>query len=192
MVCAGESMKLVVPSLECLPSYVDALRRGLFPDNARGRQAAQEHLEWIAADAEGFLSSLDDPEARGPPFKRMDGELVRRLPSIGRWMWDGEFCGRIGLRWENGTASLPPHVLGHIDYAVVPWKRRQGIGTAALALMLDEARARQLPYVEITTDPDNIASRRTIEANGGVFIELFQKGPAYGGGNGMKFRISLR
>jgi predicted acetyltransferase len=43
-------------------------------------------------------------------------------------MWDGEFCGSIGLRWLPGTEELPPHCLGHIGYAVVPWKRRLGLG----------------------------------------------------------------
>ena len=33
--------------------------------------------------------------------------------------------------------------------------------------MLGEARAVGLPFVEITTDPDNIASQRVITANGG-------------------------
>lgn len=37
----------------------------------------------------------------------------------------------------------------------------------ALWHLLPETRALGLPYVEITTDADNIASRRVIEANGG-------------------------
>jgi predicted acetyltransferase len=38
-------------------------------------------------------------------------------------MWDGDFAGAINLRWQPGTAELPPHCLGHIGYGVVPWKR---------------------------------------------------------------------
>jgi predicted acetyltransferase len=46
-----------------------------------------------------------------------------------------------------------------------------------------------LPYVEITTDPDNVASQRVIEANGGVLIEHFIKPPQFGGKPGLRFRI---
>ena len=58
-------------------------------------------------------------------------------------MWDGEFCGSIGFRWQPGTSTLPPYVLGHIGYAVVPWKRGRGYATQALALLLPEARKRR-------------------------------------------------
>lgn len=59
-------MKLVVPALEYLPSYVAALERGWSPDNVRGREAFEERLEHISRDEAGLLASLDDPEARAP------------------------------------------------------------------------------------------------------------------------------
>ena len=40
---------------------------------------------------------------------------------------------------------------------------------------IPETKAVGLPYVEITTDPDNIASQRVIEANGGISVEHFIK-----------------
>ena len=187
---AGE-VSLVRPGVEHLPSYTDALRRGWSPDNVRGQAAADEQLAWIARDAAGFLALLDDPEARGPRVRLPDGTTVRRLPGITRWIWTDAFCGSIGFRWTPGTAALPAHVLGHVGFAVVPWKRRQGLATRALALMLDEPRRRGLPFVEITTTADNVASRRVIEANGGVFVERFEKAAAYGGGEALRFRIFL-
>ena len=187
----GGEVKLVRPGAEHLRSYSAALRRGWSPDNVRGKAASDEQLEWIARDSAGFLAALDDPEGRGAPVKLPDGSTVRRLPGITRWIWTDTFCGSIGFRWKRGSAELPPHVLGHIGFAVVPWKRRQGLATRALALMLDEPRRRGLPYVEITTTADNIASRRVIEANGGVFVERFERPPAYGGGDALRFRISL-
>lgn len=181
----------MVPSPEYIASYVDALGRGWSPDNVRGKEAAEEQLAAIERDEAGFLAALDDPEARGAPIKLPDGTLVPRLPSIIRWMWDGVFCRSIGFRWQAGTAALPPSCLGHIGYAVVPWKRRQGYAKTALAEMLKEARARELPFVEITTKPDNAASCRTIRANGGILIERFVKDAALGGEEELRFRIYL-
>jgi hypothetical protein len=60
--------------------------------------------------------------------------------------------------------QLPDNVLGHIGFAVVCWKRRRSHATQALALMLPVAREVGLTRVEITTDTDNTASQRVIEA----------------------------
>jgi predicted acetyltransferase len=88
-------------------------------------------------------------------------------------MWDGTFCGSISLRWQDGTDALPPHVLGHIGYAVVPWKQGRGYASEALRLVLVEATRIGIRRLEITTDPDNIASQRVIEKNGGRYVESF-------------------
>src|SRR5438477_1166054 len=159
-------MQLVRPGPEHLASYVAALERGWSADNERGVEAARKELSRIHADAAAFLASMEDREAKGPPVTLPDGSVAKRLPGFRRWMWDGEFCGSIGLRWQPGTTELPPHCLGHIGYAVVPWKRNLGCATRALALILDDARPLGLPFVEVTTDPDNFASQRVITKNG--------------------------
>lgn len=82
-------------------------------------------------------------------------------------------------------------MLGHIGYAVVPWERGRGHAKRALALMLPEARALGLPYVELTTSPDNLASQRVILACGGVLLKRFRKPAAYGGAEALRFRIAL-
>jgi predicted acetyltransferase len=184
-------MELVWPSPDRLPGYVDALLRGYSPDNLRGRAAAQEELARIAADPGGFVASLVDREAKGAAIVLPDGSTADRLPGYVRWMWDGGFCGSIGLRWQRGTEALPPHCPGHIGYAVVPWKRRRGYATAALRAILPEARAEGLAWVEITTDPDNVASRRVIEANGGVLVERTTRPPQLGGTPALRYRIDL-
>jgi predicted acetyltransferase len=168
-----------------------ALRSGWSADNVRGTQAAEEELAKIATDADAFLASLYDPEAKAGPIKLPDGSLVARIPGIRLWMWDGEFCGSIGLRWVPGTEQLPPHCLGHVGYAVVPWKRRLGYATQAVRELLPRARAVGLKYVEITTDVDNKASQDVVLAAGGVFVERFTKSVHYGGVEGFRFRIDL-
>jgi predicted acetyltransferase len=106
-------------------------------------------------------------------------------------MWDGEFCGRIQLRWQPGTESLPPYCLGHIGYSVVPWKQGRGYATRALRALLDEAAAEGLRYVEITTDPDNVPSQRVIERNGGVLFEEFIAPEALGSGRKLRYRVQV-
>ena len=184
-------MQLVRPSLDCLPSYVAALKRGWSPDNIRGVAASIGELKQIEKDPRSFVDSLTDREAKGPPITLPDGTTATRLPGFRLWLWDTEFCGSIGLRWQPGTSELPAHVLGHIGYAVVPWKAGRGYAKRALKLMLEHARAEGLRYAEITTDPDNVASRRVIEVNGGVLVERFQRPAQYGGTDALRFRIAL-
>jgi predicted acetyltransferase len=183
-------MTLVWPSREFLTGYVAALERGWSPDNLRGEEAAREELERIADDPDAFVASLVDIDAAGRPIALPDGTTVPRLPDYHHWIWDGEFCGTIGFRWQPGTEALPPHC-GHIGYAVVPWKRRLGYATRALRELLPETRAHGLRYVEITTAPDNTASRKVIEANGGVLVEEFVTPPALGGRRQLRYRILL-
>ena len=185
------STELVWPSLERLPAYAAALRRGWSPDNVRGAEVAQEQLERIASAPAAFVASLVDRAASGAPVRLPDGTTGRRLPGYQRWIWDGEFCGVIGFRWQPGTPALPPHVLGHIGYAVVPWKRGRGLATQALRLQLADAAHEGLPFVVVTTDADNAASQRVIERCGGVLVERFAKPAAYGGVPGLRYRISL-
>ncbi|MFZ5875688.1 MAG: GNAT family N-acetyltransferase [Nitrospirota bacterium] len=184
-------MTLVWPSAEYLSGFVAALKQGWSPDNVLGRAAAEEALKKIAENSARYLASLVDKEAKGEPIKLPDGSTVPRLPGYQRWIWDGEFCGVIGLRWQRGTEELPPYCLGHVGYSVVPWKRRRGYATEALRQLLPEAKAEGLRYVEITTDPENPASRRVIEANHGVFVEQFPIPPQLGGGVGLRYRIML-
>jgi predicted acetyltransferase len=106
-------------------------------------------------------------------------------------MWDGEFCGSISLRWQPGTTDLPPYCLGHIGFSVVPWKRRMGYATQALGMVLPDAREMGLPYVELTTDIDNVASQRAIQSNGGRLVERFRKPDYFGGAESLRYRIDL-
>ena len=184
-------MELVRPGPEHLPSYTAALERGWSSDNVRGEAATREELARIAADPAGFLATMEDLDGTLPPITLLDGSKARRLPGFRRWMWDGELVGSIGFRWAPGTPELPPTCMGHIGYAVVPWKRGRGHATEALRLLLGEIRFTGLPSVELTAEPDNVASQRVIEANGGVLHERFTMPDAYGARPALRYRIAL-
>jgi predicted acetyltransferase len=183
-------MELVWPSLATLAGYRSALEHGWSPDNERGLAAAQEELERIEASPSRFLESLANLEGIGE-LELPDGTRVPRLPGYRRWMWDGEFCGSLSLRWQAGTAALPSYCLGHIGYSVVPWKQRRGYATRALGRLLPEAREQGLPHVEITTDAGNLGSQKVIIANGGVLLGEEDKPAAFHGGRLRRFRIDL-
>jgi predicted acetyltransferase len=160
----SSELRLVRPSLARLPGYVEALRQGWSSNTTR--DVRNEELAAIADDAAAFLRQLRGEEAG--TVRLVDGRKVPRLPGVVRWMWDGEFCGAINLRYQPGTEDLPPHVSGHVGYAVVPWKRSRGYATRGLALLLPLAREAGLARVLLTCDADNLASCRVIAANGGT------------------------
>lgn len=155
-------VELVLPGPAYLPFYVEALRTGWSPSTMRN--VSGEHLQAIDADA--FLAELRGDR---PGMARLpDGTEVPRLPGTEFWVWDGSFCGVMKLRQQPGTEALPPHVHGHVGYAIVPWKQGYGIATAALRALRPIAAARGLARVLIICDEGNHASRRVIEKNGGV------------------------
>lgn len=157
---------LVVPAREHLASYAAALETGWSPNTLR--DVSGEQLAAIRADADAFLESLVPKP--GETIMLPGGESVERLPGCVRWMWDGAFAGSINFRHVPGTEALPPHVLGHIGYSVVPWKRRRGYASRALGMMLAVAREAGMAGVEVDCDSENAVSRRVIEANGGTLV----------------------
>ncbi|MEE9387945.1 MAG: GNAT family N-acetyltransferase [Paracoccaceae bacterium] len=164
---------LVRPGPEHLPGYAAALETGWSPNTTRP-EVAREELENLAKDSDAVLRRFDDPDAKGPPITLTDGSSVKRLPSITRFIWDGQFCGNISLRWQGGTADLPSFCLGHIGYSVVPWKQRRGYATRGLREILVQAGELGLPYVVLAADTTNIASQNVILKCGGEIVHGFQ------------------
>jgi len=91
------------------------------------------------------------------------------VPSTTLWWAEGdEYLGRIQLR-QQLTDWLRDYG-GHIGYDVPPEHRRRGHATAMLHAMLPIAAEQYaIDQALITCDHDNIASRKVIEACGGVF-----------------------
>jgi predicted acetyltransferase len=82
------------------------------------------------------------------------------------WVEDDEYLGRLAIRHR-----LTPHLRefgGHIGYDVRPTARRRGYATAMLRAALPLAHDLGIESALVTCDFTNLASRKVIEANGGV------------------------
>ncbi|HEV2311050.1 MAG TPA: GNAT family N-acetyltransferase [Acidimicrobiia bacterium] len=87
------------------------------------------------------------------------------------WLVDGEtYLGRVQVRAQL-TDALRRYG-GHVGYSIRPTARGKGHGTTALRLALGRCRALDLVRVLVTCDESNAASRRVIEANGGVLEDV--------------------
>lgn len=124
-------------------------------------------------------------EARIPAyFSDLDWPIERVVDAVSAWArgeqlgpgwvpcttWffeqGGDLLGVVNVR-HHLTERLR-HFGGHIGYSVRPSARGQGVATALLAATLPRVRAMGIQDVLLTCDPGNVASRRTIERNGGV------------------------
>lgn len=86
---------------------------------------------------------------------------------------DDRIVGRVAIR--HSLNAFLERTGGHIGYVVVPEFRRRGYATTILRLALQIARHEiGLERVLITCDVDNVASKRTIERNGGVLEGIIE------------------
>lgn len=182
-------MELVVPGREHLDGIEDAYQRGWSRNTEHDSSAVD--LARLQAGREAFLAEFADWSTAGPKITLASGGVVDRVPQLERWLWDGEFGGRISLRALPGTVELPPHVLGHIGYSIVPWKQGKGYATQALRRMLPIAREHGLPYVDLMTRPDNVPSQRVIVNNDGVLLGEVISPPEDGSRPFLHWRITL-
>jgi predicted acetyltransferase len=118
------TLRLVLPSLEGVPGYATALEQGWSPDTTR--DVSGEQLALLRRDPAALIHELTRQDGT---ITTASGAVVPKLPNRVFWLDDGEFCGLINLRFALGTDALPPHVNGHVGYAVVPWKRCRGYAT---------------------------------------------------------------
>jgi predicted acetyltransferase len=132
-------------------------------DDSNTRQAIRKYANRWADLAEfaRYLRELADEARDQSP--RPDG----RVPQTTLWWVSGEeYLGRISIRHQL-TARLR-EIGGHIGYDIRPSARHRGHATAMLAAALPVARSLGIDPALLTCDADNIASRKVIEANGGM------------------------
>jgi tagatose 1,6-diphosphate aldolase len=78
--------------------------------------------------------------------------------------------GQINLR-IGSTRHLEQYA-GHIGYGVIGAHRGHHYAARSVVLILPLARRHGLDPVWITCDPDNVASRRSLEIAGAEFVEI--------------------
>jgi predicted acetyltransferase len=128
-----------------------------------GREIREFGHRW--ALPEGFAAYVDWVKAQAlEDTPRPEGHV----PSTTLWwVQDDQYLGRIAIRHR-----LTPHLLevgGHIGYDVRQSARRRGHATAMLRAALPVAHGLGIERALVTCDDTNTASRKVIEANGGVF-----------------------
>ena len=138
-------MELERPSLRLFSSYVD-------------------FLDEIAAQGEHVWPARPDPGETSDAFvERILGDDNQTT----YWATENaRVVGHIGLR-HLLNAELAEFG-GHVGYNVRPSCRRRGLATEMLRRVLATPKAREIGRLLLTCAPDNVASNRTILANGGV------------------------
>ncbi len=162
-------LELVRPTTRFKKSYLQAIRE--FQREGRYTYHNVDELQ------SNFRAHIDDERQRIHP----ENIVVYRVPETIFWLVDdGEYIGRLELRHKLNDHLL--EVGGHIGYSIRPSRRQMGYGTKILELGLQKAHDAGLDRVLLTCDPDNIASRKIIEKNGGQFenrIDVVRDGMEY-------------
>jgi predicted acetyltransferase len=142
---------------------------------AEGRGGPAD-LSMIGRDLREWGSRWQDPQVFAAYVDAVRAQRLEEtprpstfVPTTTLWWVEGqEYLGRVQLRHRLTDPLLQEG--GHIGYDVAPAHRRKGHATAMLRAMLPRcARDHGLERVLITCDSDNVASRKVIEACGGVF-----------------------
>lgn len=119
-----------------------------------------------------------EQSVRTVPQGRDPGDATNgRIPTYSFWMRLRPECnppvliaGGVSLR-VGQTADLVLY-FGHIGYNVYPPARGHHYAARACRLLFGLARHHGLGALWVTTDPSNLASRRTCEYLGGVLVDI--------------------
>lgn len=149
------SIALVRPKFEFGQSYNEMVQESIKFDGSY----PYNNIELAAKDFIAFVQELED-EAQGISIPEDIPAQQTYLLVLDEEVVIGEFRFRPSLEVPYEKYN------GHIGYNLHPNYRGKGIGTKALALMLDIARQAGLKQVQIPIEGNNIASKRIAEKNG--------------------------
>ncbi|NMB96285.1 MAG: GNAT family N-acetyltransferase [Clostridiaceae bacterium] len=123
-------------------------------------------LEELSANFCAHVQEILSWEVRHRPDRVKETEL---------WLIESNECiGTVRIRHELNNNLV--NIGGHIGYGIRPSRRGRGYGKIILKLALDECKKMGILKVLITCSPDNIASKKIIEYNGGLLEnEIYAK-----------------
>ena len=142
--------------------YIDSFQNMADEFERQGEENAELYKASLQ-DFTKYVSMLKD-YARG--INLPDGWV----PCHTYWLADdsNQVLGVVRIRTRL-TSEYLESVGGNIGYDISPLFRRMGLGTQILKLALEKAKSLDFDKILVTCDHENIASRKIIEKNGGVF-----------------------
>lgn len=164
-------LKMDIPKIEYLPSFIDGLKNGyrldnLDPKNSEDILALEQNpevfLEQFITQKTTPILSASAPDA--PPVLRSEFWYVN----------DYSFIGRVNIRHALNNELL--NKVGTIGFEVVPNEQQKGHATAMLQWGLEFCRNKTaLEKALLITADSNIPSINLIEKNGGVLENTVQR-----------------
>jgi predicted acetyltransferase len=153
-----EQVYLAVPSKEHMDSYNTMLleweetKERIYPGAIRPK--GLDYFQWLKV-LESYKTRETCPSQYAPSDTYF---LINK---------NGKVLGAISIRHYLNEDLLK--FGGHIGYGIRPTERRKGYASLMLKMALEKCREMDMKQVLITCNKDNIASAKTIIANGGVF-----------------------
>ena len=152
--------ELISPNKEYLKGNIEYIKE-LFDIGELTKEEFDSKIA-LRQEADTFLSSLN---------KIVDGVDVHVY-----WLIDkGKFIGTLRLN-KNLNKKLKTGG-GNIGYVIRPSEYGKGYGTKILQLGIKKAKELGTEKILIDCREDNIASKKIIEKNGGIFLESKAREP---------------
>lgn len=149
---------LVVPSMDHEQAYKEMMLEW---------EQTKEHIYPGAIRSNGMCYSdwLDNLEI----YRSKETCLYNFVPSDTFFILNGngKILGAISIRHYLSEQLFK--FGGHIGYGIRPSERKKGYAKLMLKMALEKCIDKDIKRVLITCDKDNIASAKTIMANGGIF-----------------------
>ena len=115
---------LASPAERCRPI---AMRSAGLVAGQRGARRRRGRSSWPLPPMRRPSSPASMIARGGATDRASRRHKVARLPGFRRWIWDGDLPAASGCAGSLALDALPAHVLGHVGYSVVPWRRRRGL-----------------------------------------------------------------
>ncbi len=151
----------------------------LKPVSLTGGKAVYDMLQQIEANDNGFMNGV-----KNLPYEEFPAHIAEKVnmaqgigledwmvPSSTFWLMDGDTpIGQGNLRHRLTNALRESG--GHIGYAIAKPYRGKGYGKELLRLLIAQARTMGITEnLLVTVRLNNIPSRRTAEACGGILVK---------------------